>query len=115
MMLAMNGVISQRTKEEYEAQFDVSCEADNDAEIFLRRVLGGQDPVTFLREVKCSFAGVWLESGNLFALRNERRPLWRVQSDSAVWYVSTADIAKRAGLRHAELLPAYDLRREYVY
>lgn len=97
MALAFNGVISMGTKEEFEKQFDVLCATYNDGEVFLRRLLRGDDALTFLKSVTGSFAGVWLADGKLFALRNSRRPMWTTQQYGAVWYASTLDIFKRAG------------------
>jgi len=106
--LAMNGVISMGTKEEYEAEFGVQCVADNDAEVFLRRLEAGADPEQFLHSLSGSFAGVWLSDFNtqerrymeemkLNAGRNARRPLWKHEQYGAVWYASTRDIFLRAG------------------
>lgn len=97
---AMNGVIHMGTKEQYESAFDVECQVDNDAEIFPRRLEKGDDPLDFVSRISGSFAGVWLDrmNGNhLYAVRNSRRPLYRLEEDGAVWYGSTKDIFHRAG------------------
>lgn len=88
--LAFNGVISMGTKQEFEAQFDVKCDTENDGEIFLRRP-------EVLRFPKVSFAGVWLDGSVLCAARNERRPLWTCRAHGAEWFASTRDIFLRAG------------------
>jgi glutamine phosphoribosylpyrophosphate amidotransferase len=97
--LALNGVISMGTQEEFEVAFSVQCESDNDAEVFLRRMAQGQTAREFLAPLDGSLAAVWLDtwSGSLHAIRNERRPLWRAAHSGAVWYASTADIFRRAG------------------
>jgi asparagine synthetase B (glutamine-hydrolysing) len=99
--LAFNGVIHMGTKSEFEQDFGVSCATDNDGEVFIRRVAGGQDPADFLRDLDGSFAGVWLRDGRLFAARNERRPLWTTLAYGARWFASTRDIFLRAGFPEA--------------
>lgn len=100
--LVFNGVIHMGTKQEFEREFEVSCESENDGEIFLRRVVAGQDPAEFIRDMRGSFAGAWLHGAQLWIGRNERRPLWRVDSGDAVWIASTSDILRRAGLPPGE-------------
>lgn len=97
MALAFNGVISMGTKAEFEAAFDVQCASDNDGEVFVQRVLGGEDPLFFVKHMTGSFAGVWLHQGRLSACRNARRPLWRCEAYGGVWFASTKDIFVRAG------------------
>lgn len=100
--LVFNGVIHMGTKEEYEAAFDVKCESDNDGEIFLRRLIAGQDAAEFIREMTGSFAGAWLYGTELWVGRNTRRPLWITESGGATWVASTQDIFRRAGLPPGE-------------
>lgn len=95
--VAMNGVIHMGTKEEYEAAFDVKCQVDNDSEIFLQRLKGGQDAESFIKSISGSFAAVWIEKGKIHAARNARRPLYSMEIYGACWWASTADIFKRAG------------------
>lgn len=102
--LAMNGVISMGTKEEYETEFGVTCTVDNDSEIFLRKIAGAQTPEEvarkaedFVGSIQGSFAGTFLALGRLFALRNPRRPLWKCEQYGATWYASTENIFRRAG------------------
>lgn len=98
--LAFNGVIDMGAKAEMEERWGMQLKSDNDGEIFLRRLLSGQEPSEFLGEIKGSFAGVWLDFNRkeLYAARNERRPLWSAQEHSAIWYFSTKDIGLRAGI-----------------
>lgn len=105
--LAFNGVIHMGTKTEFEREFDVTCDSENDGEVFLRRLQRGDDPVQFVSEMRGSFAGVWLATdGRLRALRNNRRPLWRAEAKDGIWYASTRDIFARAGfLGCAEVRP----------
>jgi len=102
MALVFNGVIHMGTKEEFEAAFDVKCDADNDGEVFLRRLEKRDDPAVFLSQMTGSFAGLWLTEKGLYAGRNPRRPLWRNNHLGAVWYGSTRDIFLRAGFPEPE-------------
>ncbi|MCR4301826.1 MAG: hypothetical protein NUV51_09470 [Sulfuricaulis sp.] len=97
MALAMNGVIHMGTKSEFEAAFGITCKADNDSEIFLQRLLAGQDAAEFIASITGSFAAVWLQDGKLYAGRNARRPLWECKVFGARWFASTRDIFLRAG------------------
>ena len=108
MALAMNGVIHMGTKEEFELEFGVKCEADNDSEVFLQQIASAPDSETMLRQasealraLRGAFAGVWLAYGRLFVGRNARRPLWWVDHLGARWFASTADIFRRAGFPEA--------------
>ena len=92
--LAMNGVLSMATKEEFEKEFNVKCESDNDTEIFLRN----NKPIidTLIENPNASFAGVYLDDKKFYALRNEKRPLYYFFFSNAKFVVSTKDIARRA-------------------
>lgn len=111
IMFAFNGVIHQGTKEEFEQAFDVQCVADNDGEIFVRKLAAQIDPVQFLRDTSCSFAGVWIQNNMLHALRNDERPLWTATSPGAYWIASTRDILLRARLTEPSEIPALLLMR----
>ena len=102
MALAMNGVIHMGTKAEYEAEFGVECTVDNDSEVFLQKLKQGVDAQEFIMGIHGSFAATWLASGQLYAGRNARRPLWKCIQDDARWYASTEDIFRRAGFVGAE-------------
>lgn len=103
--LAFNGVIDMGTKQEMEKRWDVTLESDNDGEIFLRRLLSGQDAGEFVDEISGSFAGVWIDfrQNRMYAGRNARRPLWVAKQHSAVWYFSTRDIGLRAGIAREKI------------
>ena len=103
--LDMNGVIHMGTKEEFEKAFNVVCEVDNDSEIFLQRLHGGQDADEFILTIKGSFAATLLVAGELFAGRNARRPLWKCLQHDALWYASTRDIFLRAGFHDPVEIP----------
>jgi glutamine phosphoribosylpyrophosphate amidotransferase len=94
--LAMNGVITMAPPEEWGELFGVQCFTQNDAEIFVRLMERGSDPEYFVANMKGSFAGVFLANGHLWALRNNRRPLYIVDHEDSIFVVSTRDIAERA-------------------
>lgn len=97
MALVFNGVIDMRPKSAWEAQYKCHFTTDNDGEILLRWMERNGDPVEFLRYNDCSFAGLWLHQGVLYALRNANRPLWYWRSPSGVtFWASTRDIFVRA-------------------
>lgn len=97
--LAFNGVISMATKPEYERQYGRQYATDNDGEIFLDKFLRGDDWERFVAAGSFSFAGLVLRAGEIVALRNQRRPLYRCREEGAVFFASTADIFRRAGFR----------------
>jgi len=110
MALAHNGVIHMGTKAEFERDFDVHCTADNDSEVFLRQMEKGMDPQEFISTMTGSFAGTWLKNGYVYAARNARRPLWKCEAYSALWYASTKDIFTRAGFEGMEEIPVNEVQ-----
>lgn len=94
--IALNGVISMKTKQEYSKQFNIKCTSDNDAEIILRQK---HSTLRFLRRnPQVSYAGVILAPNRIVAIRNNKRPLCMFKKHGAVFIVSTIDIARRAGV-----------------
>ena len=60
----------------------------------------------WVRRLKGSFAGIVLvPDGRMFALHNERRPLWFARGHGADWVASTRDIFLRAGFQDPKPLP----------
>lgn len=94
--VAVNGVISMAPSQEWFEQFGVKCSSENDGEIFARILQQGRDPAEFVNSLTGSFAGVFLWTGGLWALRNERRPLWRCVVNNSTIIASTSDIITRA-------------------
>lgn len=96
--LAFNGVISMKTKAQMEQEYNCKLTTDNDGELFINHLKAGGDPVDFVMNMAGSFAGIWYDpDGNMYALRNERRPLWWFPYDAdTIFIVSTKDIIKRA-------------------
>lgn len=95
--LVFNGVISQKTRPEYEQEFGRFYTTDNDGEIALRRHIDGFDVENFVARGKFSFAGAFMNpDGETFLLRNANRPLWYARGHNYVIVASTADILRRA-------------------
>lgn len=106
LSLVMNGVIHQGTRKEFETEFGVQCDSENDAEVFLRRIVAEQTAEEFLNETRCTLAAIWMIGSRLWAIRCDVRPLWVAQTECATWIASTSDIMRRSGLLNAERVPA---------
>jgi glutamine phosphoribosylpyrophosphate amidotransferase len=96
--IAGNCVVSMKPKEEYEAEFKVSCITENDTEIVLRVIEQERDIEAFIKKIRGSFAGVYLNGGRVWTIRNIKRPLYYFDIDNASFVVSTKDTIKRAGI-----------------
>lgn len=96
--LAFNGVIDMGTKEEIESRYGIKMSSDNDGEIVLRLCKNDQDIVNFLKNSKCTFAGVVIDNESIVAIRNPGRPLWISQHQFGFYLASTKDIFKRSGI-----------------
>lgn len=113
--LAMNGVLSMKTKEEYEKDYGVKCACDNDTEVFLRILEKHVNNISlniylqnytdiektlvgFLKsQPQCSFAGVFLIKDRIIALRNNKRPLYYFDTDMYSGFISMYDSFCRTG------------------
>src|SRR5580765_92684 len=104
--MAFNGVIRMTTRDQWGHEFGFAPETDNDGEIFVRKVLDGQDYEMWVRLGSFSFAGVMLYHGELLALRNRHRPLYHVRDASAHYIGSTQDIFRRSGFKLPKSIPA---------
>lgn len=96
--LVFNGVISQATKEENQEKYKMELTTDNDGEIFLRQ----ENKEEFLRKMKGSFAGLWVDKGEIYFARNSRRPLYFYIRGKGVFVASTKNIFERAGVLDLE-------------
>ena len=94
--LAFNGCIHMGLRPEYEAVYGRTYVTDNDGEIFCRKVLDGEDWTEFVASAAFSFAGAFLHAGELWVVRNKRRPLWEGIWGQARYIASTRDIFSRA-------------------
>lgn len=93
--LVFNGVIDMRTKLEWEKEYKIKFNTENDGEILLR--LGLDNPVNFITQRKCTFAGAILtRDGKLIVMRNKMRPAWILEHLGATFVASTKDIFIRA-------------------
>jgi glutamine phosphoribosylpyrophosphate amidotransferase len=103
VQLAFNGNIHMGTKEEIEKHFLIDMITDNDGEVFAQAVIAEHcDLVQLISNPAISFAGVWLYKHKLWALRNERRPLyWSTDNYGNIYIASTEDIFVRAGFTNS--------------
>jgi len=105
--LAFNGCIHMGTREEWGAHYGFTPVTDNDGEIFVRKVIDGQDWERWVGEGQFSFAGVMLHAHTLVALRNNTRPLWHLRWPERAHFIgSTADIFKRAKIGAPDFMVA---------
>lgn len=94
--LAFNGTVDMGTKQEMELRHGITLTTENDGEIVLQDIGRGM-PFHTIADRKTAFAGVYLGAdGEMFAFRNEMRPLWLFSVQGGKFIVSTHDIASRA-------------------
>ena len=101
MFLVFNGVIDMGTKKEMEKKHNIKMKTNNDGEIFLH-YLDKMEPLKIVDKLKCSFAGLFIKDNEIYCLRNNHRPLWRVVINKSVFVASTKDIFKRSGYDNAK-------------
>ena len=104
--LVFNGVIDMSTKKEMQKKHNFKMNSDNDGELFLHYLMH-KDPVKILKDLKCSFAGVYIRKNNIYCIRNEHRPLYVVTIGKSVFIASTKDIFKRSGIDNAQAIVTY--------
>ena len=94
--LVFNGTVNMGTKEEMERQNDVTLQTENDGELVLLDIQAGV-PFRRLQNKIVTFAGIYLDNtGEMFAFRNNMRPLYVFSVEGNKWLASTLDIATRA-------------------
>lgn len=95
--LVFNGVISMKSKAEYEAEFGKQYDTANDGEIMLRKIIDGEEWERWVRDGSFSYAGLHFHDGEGWAIRNENRPLWfwKMPGERTVFFASTVDIFRR--------------------
>lgn len=96
--LVMNGVVHMGTKTELQSEFSMKLKTDNDAEVLLRLFMG-LNSIKSIADVlgEASYAALIMTKTELFAFRNEKRPLWKIENNKSVLLASTLDILRRAG------------------
>lgn len=94
--LAFNGVISMKTKAEYEKEYKKLYSTENDGEILCRKILDGDEWQNWIAKAKFSFSGLILRNGEVCAITNGRRPLWSSVTRGGVFVASTNDVFTRA-------------------
>lgn len=97
MSMVFNGVIDMRTKNQMEEHYNIKMKTDNDGEIILQKYANDKFMLKeFISNMKGSFAGLFLnEQKILCAIRNENRPLYKLERNNSVFFASTRDIFKR--------------------
>jgi glutamine phosphoribosylpyrophosphate amidotransferase len=112
--LVFNGTVDMGTKAEMEARHGIKMQTDNDGEIVLLDVLAGK-PFAHIRNSAATFAGVFLgKDGNMFAFRNDLRPLWCLNERGCKFICSTIDIAVRAKFDRNNCTPVEPLKLLYL-
>jgi len=104
--LVFNGIVSMKSRSEYEAEFKKSYATENDGEIVLRKYLDGEDWEGFVSKGKFSFAGGIFNKTDFLILRNKNRPLYFAYRGQSVFIGSTRNILERSGLKGAKEIPA---------
>ncbi|MFA5132964.1 MAG: hypothetical protein WC444_06585 [Candidatus Paceibacterota bacterium] len=97
--IAVNGVICMDDKETMEKKYNVVLETANDAEILLKK-LEQMELMSFIKnESSASVAATLLSGNDVYAFRNNKRPLYIYNDNKAEnrIAVSTLDIILRAG------------------
>lgn len=97
--LVFNGVISQLDKKNIEFKYQTDIPSDNDGWILMKYLYDEE----FLHDKSITLATTYIQDDNLYAYRNEHRPLYyNTQEDGTVVVASTNDILVRAGLENNE-------------
>lgn len=109
--LVFNGTVDMGTKEEMEQRNGIMMQTDNDGELVLRDIQDGH-PFRRLSDNLVTFAGIVLRgNGEMFALRNVMRPLWRFEVSGGIFLASTQDIALRAKLEAISSSPITPMKK----
>ena len=101
--IAHNGVITQDNPENWEKSYGFKCETHNDSELLLRALERGKQPDKVFPD--SSIAAVILtKEGQIKAIRNGLRPLWKGKIGEGVVYASTYDILFKSGVKDIKKL-----------
>lgn len=93
-----NGVITQSPPELWKEKFGYECTGRNDSELLLRCIDNNENP--FEKFPESSISAIYLRNGELIAMRNGLRPLWKGELDSGTFYASTRDILQRGKVQN---------------
>ena len=96
--LAHNGVVTQDPPELWD-RYGYDLKTSNDSELLLRSLLGGNEPLKEFPDASMAVAELSVTTG-LRWYRNAKRPLYSVKVSNGYFVCSTADIAKRVGLKN---------------
>lgn len=96
--LVFNGVITMKTKAEYEKEFGRKYHTENDGEIVLKKYIDKEDFKDFVMRGKFSFAGIILSKQEMVIFKNANRPLWGARINGSLFVASTSDILKRSSI-----------------
>lgn len=110
ILLAFNGVIDMRPPADWVKNYGGDFETQNDGEIFLNWLRDRKNPVAFLKKYPCSFAGLFMSNSQVWALRNDNRPLWYLEINQSIFVASTNDIFKRALGANTKPMPLLPLK-----
>lgn len=89
-----NGVITQELAENWDKLFNYKCETKNDSEL----VLHSDSPLEEYQDASMAVCELTFDK-KLCVYRNGKRPLYLTSLVNGVIITSTADIAKRAGIK----------------
>ena len=100
LSIVHNGVIDQRPAV-YWKDWGYDLQTQNDSELIWHSAFQGREPLIEFPEASMAVGELHVEKGLRF-YRNGKRPAWIVPQDKGFFVCSTADIAKRAGLKGAK-------------
>jgi len=98
--LAHNGVVDQRSPAHW-VNYGYELTTLNDSELLYQSCYAGNEPLVEFPEATMAVCELSIEKG-LRWYRNAGRPLYYVKVSNGYFICSTADIAKRAGLKRAK-------------
>lgn len=101
-----NGVISQEPHSSWFDLFNLQAVTANDSELILRAYEKNLNPLQYFHPCSMAICGITADK-QLFALRNEQRPLYYHSDNRMTIFTSTKDIAKRAGVNKSKKTKMY--------
>lgn len=101
-----NGVISQEPPSTWFDTYNLKTETANDSELILRACEKDLNPLKYFTPSSMAVCGI-RSNKQLFALRNEARPLYYYNDDRMILFASTEDILKRSGVNNSHKTKMY--------